>query len=465
MRLYRTAELELKWILLFLLVILLALYMTLRHPTETPVERVVSLKQIRNQGVLKIVTMNSPATFYNLRDQNTGFEYDLASEFAAYLGVRLDVNVAGTYTELIQQVRDHQVDLAAASLTVTPQRETELRFGPTYDTSRQVVIYRRSSNKPNDVTDLVGKSIAVIKDSSYSETLEQLAADVPELRFDAREGLSLEDLFQAVTDRELDLTIADDTLFEHYQRYFPRLDIAFALSEVESIAWAIPADADPLLGEELDLFFDQITRDGKLEELKARHRAYLDDYNVLYSPYFLKDIQSRLPQLRPLFDKAASQSGLDWRLLAAVAYQESHWKEDAVSPTGVAGIMMLTQRTAGELDVTDRLDPEQSILGGARYLGLLKEKIPDRIDEPDRTWLALAAYNLGYGHLEDARIVTQRLGENPDIWSAVSRNLPSLAKPEIYKTVRRGYANGAAAVHYVRNIRSYYDILIWKYPD
>ena len=144
-----------------------------------------------------------------------------------------------------------------------------------------------------------------------------------------------------------------------------------------------------------------------------------------------------------------------------MGYQESHWNPDAVSPTGVRGIMMLTEATARQLGVEDRVDPRQSIFGGARYLRRIKRKIPERIAEPDRTWLALAAYNIGFGHLEDARILTQANGGDPDRWEDVREHLPLLADPKWHTRTRHGYARGGQPVHYVENIRYYYDVLLW----
>ena len=172
-------------------------------------------------------------------------------------------------------------------------------------------------------------------------------------------------------------------------------------------------------------------------------------------------MRDRLPKLRPYFEEAEALTGIDWRLLAAVGYQESHWQENAVSPTGVRGIMMLTQDTARHVGIKNRLDPRLSIIGGARYLRIVEKKIPDRIDDINRLWLTLAGYNIGFGHLEDARILTQRQGANPDLWLDVKERLPLLRKKAYYSTVKHGFARGNEPVTYVENIRNYYDLLLW----
>ncbi|MDP2852361.1 MAG: transglycosylase SLT domain-containing protein, partial [Gallionella sp.] len=162
---------------------------------------------------------------------------------------------------------------------------------------------------------------------------------------------------------------------------------------------------------------------------------------------------------------AGMLTGIDWQLLAAIGYRESHWNPLATSPTNVRGMMMLTEDTADRMEVKNRLDARESILAGARYLALLREQMPDRIHEPDRTWMALAAYNQGYGHLEDARILTQRAGLNPDSWPDVKKWMPLLNRPGYYNTLKHGYARGGEAVILVESIRSYHDMLKRLVPD
>ena len=177
---------------------------------------------------------------------------------------------------------------------------------------------------------------------------------------------------------------------------------------------------------------------------------------------FNRNMRKTLPNYQALIQQVADEYQLDWHLLAAIAYQESHWNPLATSPTGVRGMMMLTLPTARELGVENRLDPLQSLRGGARYLKNIKRRLPQRIAEPDLTWFALAAYNIGMGHLEDARVITQRLGANPDVWVDVMAHLPYLQKSKYYKTVRHGFARGTEPVTYVQNIRHYYSILEWQ---
>jgi membrane-bound lytic murein transglycosylase F len=180
---------------------------------------------------------------------------------------------------------------------------------------------------------------------------------------------------------------------------------------------------------------------------------------------FRGHIETRLPHLRPSFEAAGRETGLNWRMLAALGYQESRWRPAAVSPRGAQGVMMLMPLTATKMGVKDVFSPDENIMAGSRYLLYMKERIPKRIRDPDRTLLAMAAYNIGIGHLEDARIITQMRKKNPDKWSDVRANLPRLSDPVWYKRVKRGYANGRETAQFVERVSQFAAILEASVPD
>ena len=174
---------------------------------------------------------------------------------------------------------------------------------------------------------------------------------------------------------------------------------------------------------------------------------------------FYHHIETRLPLYRRQFEEVARAYGTSWMLLAAQAYQESHWDRHAVSPTGVRGLMMLTRDTASSLGIQNRLDPAKSIEGGARYFRTLERRLPGHIGKPDRIWIALAAYNVGMGHIKDARRLARRMGKNPDAWQGLKTVLPLLARKPYYETLQYGYARGWEPVRYVKRIRAYHALL------
>jgi membrane-bound lytic murein transglycosylase F len=180
---------------------------------------------------------------------------------------------------------------------------------------------------------------------------------------------------------------------------------------------------------------------------------------------FHSHIETRLPHLRAPFENAARDTGFGWRTLAALGYQESRWRPAAVSPRGARGVMMLMPITAKKMGVSNVFSPDENILAGARYLRHMRERIPHRIHDPDRTWLAMAAYNIGIGHLEDARIITQMRKKNPDRWNEVRANLPRLSDPHWYSRVKRGYANGHETVEFVERVAQFTAILESAVPE
>lgn len=419
------------------------------------------LERILEQGELRFVTRNSPTTYYLGPGEPQGIEYELARGFAERLGVTLRVFTAEQPWQIEPTLLSGNAHVAATGLAVDSQfMHDELELGPGYQQSLQQVVYRRGRRRPQSVEDLIGASIAVIADSDYVASLREARIEAPQLQWSEHDDATVEDLVQRVTEGEFDYTIVDSNLFAILRQFHPEARVAFSLSDAKPIAWALPGDAGDLR-EAVSAYFAEITASGRLQKLTDKYYSAARNFDYVGSRAFVQHSRTRLPKYREHFEKTAAESGFDWRLLAAIAYQESHWHEDAVSPTGVRGLMMLTEHAAQAVDVADREDPVQSIMGGAQYLQQMIDKLPERIPEQDRLWMGLAAYNIGFGHLEDGRVVTQMNGGNPDSWNEVRAHLPLLADDNWHPRVRRGYARGDVPVQYVDNIRRYYQLLQW----
>ena len=424
-------------------------------------DQLTQLEQAQQRGSLTVLTRNGASSYFIGRDGETGPEYDLAAAFAAYLGLDIEVEVADEFGNLGTLLDTRQGELIAANLTRTPDREKLFAFGPDYAEVKTLVIYKRGKARPRDVQDLLGLRLSVIAGSSYEALLENAREELPELQWTAEKAKGMEDLLLAIADGEIDATLSDSNIFKINSQFYPGLKIGFTLAESQPQAWAfLPGDDDSLVQKSRS-FFKVINENGKLAEIRGRYGEKDHDLDRVGMFQFMKQVRNRLPTLLPLFQEAANVHNMDWRLLAAMGYQESHWDPDATSRTGVRGIMMLTQRTATQLGINDRLDPEQSIEGGARYFLRMRKRMPRRIVEPDRTWMALAAYNMGWGHLEDVRVLTQKQGGNPDSWQDVNENLRLLSQEKWYRQTRYGYARGYEARQYVENIRGYYNTLVW----
>lgn len=422
-----------------------------------------TVEKIRSQGEIVVITRNSPTTYFEDNVGATGYEFELAKAFADYLGVNLVVKQADNLSELYREIETNDAAFAAAGLTVTTEKNKWVRFSTPYMQVSQQVIYRRGGMRPKEVFDLAKGQLVVTSDSSHAIQLRQLQSQkIPELTWSESPDFETVELLQMVATGEVDFTVIDSNEFEMLQAYYPNLAIAFDLTGAQPLAWAFPQSRDDSLFQAAEGFFRNAQTNGLLSEFRERFYGHLDQLNYVGAKRFQKQTDKKLEKYDDLFQDAAKEHDLDWRLLAAMSYQESHWNPRAKSFTGVRGMMMLTRRTAKELGVRNRLDPKQSIDGGAAYLVKLRKRLPKEIHEPDRTWMALAAYNVGYGHLTDARKLAKKDGGDNSRWMDVKDYLPLLSQKRYYKQTRHGYARGSEPVSYVQNIRRYFDVLVWN---
>lgn len=419
------------------------------------------LHEIKRENSLIVITRNSPTTYFIGPDGPTGFEYELAKHFADYLGVELNIVVQNEFHRILPSIVSGNAHIGAAGITHTVQRDTYVDFGPEYTKVVSQLTYRSGHPKPKTIEDLQGARVAVLQGSTHAQTLQDHKEFFPNLEWKEYADLTSEDLMLLTSDRLIDYTIADSNELAVTRRYFPNLKVAFDLGQAQPLAWALKQSEDDSLKKAVNQFFAQIENNGTLTHLKEKYFGHVDKISPVDSHTFIKHVRERLPKYENIFKEAAIEYDQDWRFLAAVSYQESLWNSKAVSPTGVKGLMMLTRDTAKQLKIADRVDPHMSVLGGTEYFLSMHSKIPERITEPDRTWMALAAYNVGFGHLEDARILTQNAGDDPDLWMDVRKYLPLLSNKKWYEKTRFGYARGREPVVYVQNIRNYFDLLVW----
>ncbi len=371
---------------------------------------------IRERGSLIVLTLNSPTTWYIGRDDvPRGPEYQMVSAYADSLGVRPEFVVKNSVGELLTALAAGEGDMVAAGITRTAARQKRFEFGPDYQDVRQQVVCRHGGPRPKNAADLVGVHLRVVAGSSYEELLQTLHADNPDIAWQTDEKNGTEQLLRQVWRGELDCTVADANIVALNRRYFPNLVIAFDLSEAQPLAWAVPLGADKLR-KTMFAWQKRWREQGRLEQLMARYYGHAEVFDYVDTRTYLRRIDHIYPRYKELFNKVADAHDLPPLLLAAQAYQESHWNPRAISQTGVRGMMMLTRNTAVELDINNRLDPAESIAGGARYLASLERRLPDSIHEEDRIWFALAAYNVGLGHVRDARRLAERLGHDPNRW-------------------------------------------------
>ncbi len=421
-----------------------------------------SLTRIIERGYINVGTLYGPTNYYVQADGFAGFEYELAKKYAHSLNVDLKITPSYSLDELFIKLNTGELDVLASGLAITDKRLQRFRFAPSYQTISQKLVFKQGNLRPRRVSDLTGKlagKLMVTAGSSSVENLEVLKTQHNELTWLETSEYDSEELLEQVLNGDIDYTVIDSNALAITRRYYPEVSIGFSIQNPEPLAWMVSQNAKDDILASLIEFFGQVHQDGTLLALDNKYYGHIEEFNYVETRTFIKAVEKTLPKYKALFQKYAQD--IDWRLLAAISYQESHWRPHARSHTGVRGMMMLTLVTAKQMGIKSRLDTEQSIRGGAKYFQRMIDKMPDRIPSPDRTWFALASYNVGFGHLNDARIITQRQGGDPDRWVEVKKRLPLLQQKKYYKKTKYGYARGEEPVSYVENIRRYYDTLAW----
>ncbi len=456
---------RIKFILFVLFSISLFIFGWVSHSGYLPIYKMIYptvLSTIKKDKMLNVVLLNTPSTYYIGVNGPQGFEYDLLKAYSVHLGVELNITLASTIKEAIELSKNPNIHITSASLAKTPQRIKSFNFGPSYfEVREQVICYRGmigTGKFPRDIEDLSGLKIVVGEDTSYSETIKSLQQDGFDINATFSSEYSTEELLEQVAYHIIDCTIADSNIYSLNLRYFTDIALAFTISGREQLAWVLK-DGATELESNMYAWMNSYNQSGKMAALKDHYYSYVLFFDYYDTKMFNKRIKSRLPKYEDLFKEASLKYDIPWHVLAAQSYQESHWNPRAKSFTGVRGLMMLTLPTAKSLGVKNRLDPKQSIMGGAKHLKQMIKNVSKDVKGENRFKFALAAYNIGMGHVKDAQKLTKKIGLNQNIWNDLKIVLPLLSQKRYYSSLRYGYARGSEAVKYVTSIYDYGDIL------
>lgn len=413
--------------------------------------------------VLRVVTLDSPTSYYIGTTRTKGLEFELASEFARQLGVTLYMYPVASVQAMQAALASGRADIAAAQITADSSWRSVGVPAVVYDHIPQVVVYRRGTPRPKDTVQIESARLSVRADSPQERLLERLKHTVaPGLSWIETAPRSA-DPVEDVEDGEVEYAVVDAREFSFSRHLYPDVAVGFNLGADRPVQWVVRRGA-PRLYAEVNRFFERINASGELAALVAENSGNAHHFGYEESRRFEELAAARLPRFRHFFQQAAAATGLDWRLLAAIAYQESRWNPTAKSPSGASGLMMLTPATARSLGVENRADPRTNIMAGARYFLKVLKQIPQHIPEPDRIWFAVAAYNAGFGHVEDARVIAQSRGEDPDSWTDVKRELPLLTIPAWFVKAKSGYCQGRQPVEYVAHVQRFLKLLEWRTP-
>jgi membrane-bound lytic murein transglycosylase F len=409
------------------------------------------------EGALVMGMVKEPVIHFYDGSPTEGLTRELAEKLANQLNVPLTILLAQDYKELEELALAGKVHIAAyLQRGVTNE---QLRYAsPIGSRTLWLVQMEDADRSVKTLQDLHGLEIFTPIASAAAVAITALAPKVVPALVQVRYQDEM-DLFAEMAQGRIRYAAVDELYLQYASQRYPDLQPVLQIPGQRVFAWAVHSQAGEPLLTKLNQLIATMQKDGRWAALRDRYIGYLRRIDAQQAQAFINDVQTTLPRYKQYFYKAQEETGIDWRKLAALAYQESKWDPLATSPTGVRGMMMLTEATASDAGVQDRLSAEQSILGGARYLSRIVSALPDTTQHPDRLWLGLAAYNVGPGHVQSGRRLALQLKKNPDSWFDMKKVMPLLANPRYYSRFKTGRCRGGQAVILVENVRSYYGIL------
>jgi membrane-bound lytic murein transglycosylase F len=417
------------------------------------------LKQIKSNGILRIALVADPPHYFPNKVKERGYDFELVSHYATSIDVELEIIKTNTSNEIIFLLNQGKVDIGI--LGSSPEFDQKnIENVVTYNNSKWYVIGNRANRQlPKSIDSIEPNTMIVANGSNASFMLHSIGEDYPSLLWDELKNTNVRSILERINENHSKISIISEDIYAYYQYLFPETKKIFVLPIKYPSRWLVKNNNNLSFLYSINSFFNKYKQNGKLEKIGKTYYEHLSAFDYVDIRYYLKRINKKLPKYKKYFVEAAKNSALDARIIAAVSYQESHWNRKARSPTGVRGMMMLTLDTAKRVGVKNRLNAKQSIFGGAKYLKILYESFSNTIEEPDRLWFTLAAYNIGLGHVEDARTITKSQGDNPNSWIDVEKHIPKLSQKKWYKKTKYGFARGHEPIEFVRRVRRYYDIL------
>ena len=417
----------------------------------------VTLQRIQKTGEITVVTRNTAHCYYLYRDQPMGFEYEMAQAFAEYLGVQLQVMVIDKWQDMVAALDDGSAAFIAASSPIIPKWQTQAAFSDGYMEVAQQIITHRKNARIKKVADLSGKTIDVRKGTAYQQRLVELKDQGIDLAIRLHDDLPTEELIQKVADGEINFTIANSNIISINQRNFPAAVSAGSINDRLQLGWAVNPKSNALL-QRINAFFKVVKKSGKFDAIYNKYYGDIQDFDYVDLKAFHRRVKARLSRYSPFIKAAAKKHGFDWRLISAQIYQESHLNPWAKSRADARGLMQILPSTGKSLGETDLFDPVQNINAGVQHLKNLYEHF-DKVKSEDRLLISLAAYNIGQGHIHDARKLAKKRGLDPNTWDALAKTLPLLKYRKYYKNTTYGFCRGNEPIRYIKQIMIYYDVL------
>jgi len=413
-------------------------------------------KRIVNKGVIVVGIRTGPSSYYEVKTEKIGFTYDVLQELSRFMNLDLKVVALDNAESALQMLNERKIDILADMGILD---NVNLNYSHTH--ADYYLVYNSDYlKKPKDRQSIKKHSINIIDSPKIIKQLNQFF-NKSNIDLVIMNEKNIDEILHLLIEGKIKYTVLSSDELTFYKVDFPEIDIAYKIASDIKYNWALPNNTSHHLPNELSNFFTDMLKKNKLKYIKQNNLNADTKHSFVGSKNFIKDLANIFPLYEFYFKSYSKKYNHDWRLLASVGYQESRWNKDAVSYTGVKGIMMLTKNTSIDMKIRDRTDPKESIYGGAKYLRKMIDKIPEQINEEDKIWYAVAAYNIGFGHVIDAIDMAKMDGQIISDWKSLKPYLLKLSQSKYYKKTKYGYARGWETVKYVQNIRQYYDILVF----
>jgi membrane-bound lytic murein transglycosylase F len=420
-----------------------------------------TLEEIVKSGYIRVLTRNNDTSFFIYRGHRMGFDYELGKKLAQKLGIRVDMIITNGWQDMLPALLRGEGDVIAAEVTVTDARKKQVLFAQPWAHTREVVLWKDGSPPIEKAEDLSGKQVHVRRGSTYYQTLVALNETLANTGKPAAiiklvpEDTETDSILQSVSKGEYVYTVADELLANIHTTYWPNLVVGPAISPDREIAWAV-RPRDVKLKATIDQLLRELKRKPDFNILKTKYFEAERSFNKARKDKFYASETGTLSPYDPLVRKYAEAHSFDWRLVAAQIYQESHFDPRRKSWVGALGLFQIMPATARSLGISDPTDPEQSIKGGLKYMEQLSDHYKDVVDPIERYRFALAAYNTGFGHVDDARHLSRGDGRDSTRWREVAPYLLKLSNRQYAQKARFGYCRGMEPVDYVRHIDERY---------
>ncbi len=426
------------------------------------------LEEIKKAGKLKALVTYSATSYFLYRGQPMGYEYELLKRLGEHLDVEIDITVTKDLNQMLDALNNGDIDLVAHGLAITSGRKEKVSFTDYLYLTQQVLVQKKPDNWRqlswaktqksliHDAIELIGDTVSVRANSSYLKRLENLSKEIGgKIHIDTLDGnLSTDEIIQMVVDGKIKYTIADKNLAQINASYYPILNIDVPVSFSQRIAWAVRNESPELL-KAINEWIKQERKDAVYYVIYNKYFKNNRDFRRRIKSDFYSLNKNQISRYDDIIKKNAKKLNWDWRLLASLIYQESRFKPAAKSWAGAKGLMQMMPATAKEMGVKNRLDPEDNIRGGTRYLDHLFNNFDEIEDTTQRIKFAMASYNCGYQHVRDAQRLAATRNLDPNRWTNnVDSMILALSYPKNYnqEIINYGYVRGIEPYEYVRQI-------------